>query len=126
MSEKSDWRFGVVGNIVGEHLGEDGKVYYGTKAFTSGTKVYINGKQWFPSTKEIGVIGRNRFGRFVVESVPLKMIENVRCQRIYQPAVLDHIYSEENLEGWQWWGRTVADRKETEAFVKDWDKHKEE
>ena len=43
--EEKKWRFGVVGNIVSEHTDENGNVYYGTKAFTPSTKVYIDGIQ---------------------------------------------------------------------------------
>lgn len=41
-SEKNNnWRFGVVGNIVRQHLDDKGIIRYGTKAFCGGTKVYI-------------------------------------------------------------------------------------
>jgi len=120
MDEKLDWIFGVVGNIVKTHSGEDGVVYYGTKAFTGGTKVYLNGKYWDSRCENIAVIGRNRFGRTVFERVPIELIENVRVQRIYKPHVLEIIDYLRWMEGLEWWERTAADRKDTERFVKEW------
>ena len=79
-----NWRFGVVGNIVGEHTDSEGNVYYGTKTFTPGTKVYLDGKYWSEEWDTISVIGRNRFGRIVCDRVDVDIIENVRCQRIYK------------------------------------------
>ena len=115
-----NWRFGVVGNIVGEHTDSEGNVYYGTKTFTPGTKVYLDGKYWSEEWDTISVIGRNRFGRIVCDRVDVDIIENVRCQRIYKPQVLEIIHHLDIMEGWDWWGRSVADRKGTEKFVKDW------
>ena len=120
MDEKLDWIFGVVGNIVKTHSGEDGVVYYGTKAFTGGTKVYLNGKYWDSRCENIAVIGRNRFGRTVFERVPIELIENVRVQRIYKPHVLEIIDYLRWMEGLEWWERTAADRRDTERFVKEW------
>ena len=117
--EQIEWRFGVVGNIVSEHTDENGNVYYGTKAFTPGTKVYINGKFWDYQRTEIGVIGKNRFGRVVLETVPINLIENIRTQRIYSPHVLEIIDYLRVVEGWEWWERTTADRKDAECFVKN-------
>ena len=117
--EQKKWRFGVVGNIVSEHTDEDGNVYYGTKAFTPGTKVYIDGKFWDDQRTDVSVIGRNRFGRVVLESVPINLIENIRTQIIYKPHVLEIIDYLRVMEGWKWWGRTAADRKEAENFVKE-------
>ena len=124
--ENLKWIFGVVGNITAKHIDEDGNTYYGTKAFTPGTKVYIAGKYWMPhigtdwdpSTAEIHVIGRNRFGRITAEYIPVFLIENVRTQRIYSPLVLAIISNIHSLDGEEWWGSTVADRKGCENFVK--------
>ena len=115
----AEWRFGVVGNIVGEHTDKDGSVYYGTKAFLPGTKVYINGKIWECEETTVAVIGRNRFGRLAFESVPINLIENIRTQRIYRPLVLEMMDRLRIMDGWAWWGRTVADRKAAESFVKE-------
>ena len=81
MENEQNWRFCAVGNIVKSHLDEEGVQRYGTKAFTGGTKVYLGGKcltSIVPELSEIGVIGLNRFGKYVVEHVPIQLIENVR------------------------------------------------
>lgn len=117
-----EWRFGVVANITHSHLDEGGELCYGTKAFTPGTKVYLGGKYWDRANPQIGVIGMNRFGRIVVESVPVDLIEKVRTQRIYKPTVLKIMSYLEAMDGWEWWKRTAADRKDTEQFVKEWGK----
>ena len=118
--EKAEWRFGVVGNIVKTHTDENGNVFSGTKAFTGGTKVYIDGKHWeFDRLgTSVSVIGLNRFGKYEVTNVPMELIENVRCQRIYKPTVLSIMNSLEATDGWDWWKNKAEDRKETEAFVK--------
>ena len=119
-TKSNNWRFGVVGNIVKQHLDSEGIVRYGTKAFTGGTKVYIDGKGWSPDRDTVSVIGLNRFGRYAIESVSVTLIENVRTQRIYKPTVLEIMDDEEVMEGWTWWKRTSADRKEAKAFVDLW------
>lgn len=119
-SNNNDWRFGVVGNIVKQHLDSEGIVRFGTKAFTGGTKVYIDGKGWSNDRNTVTVIGRNRFGRYVIESVPVSLIENVRAQRIYKPTIIEIMDYEEAMEGWTWWKRTSADRKAAKAFVDLW------
>ena len=121
MDNEQDWRFCVVGNIVKTHLDEEGITRYGTKAYTGGTKVYIDARGWF--RRDYGkdwvcVIGRNRFGRYALESVPLDLIENIRTSRVFKPTVLkifDHV---ECMDGWHWWGRTSEDRREAKEFVK--------
>ena len=115
-----NWRFGVAANITEYHLGDDGKEYRGTKAFTAGTKVYLAGKNWDKTSRDIAVIGRNRFGRIVLERVSVDCLENLRMQRIYKPHILDIISYEETMESWPWWKRTSSDRKETEEFVETW------
>ena len=119
-TKSNNWRFGVVGNIVKQHLDNEGIIRYGTKAFTGGTKVYIDGKGWSPDRDAVSVIGLNRFRRYAIESVPVSLIENVRTQRIYKPTVLEILDHEEAVEGWTWWKRTAADRKATEMFVNAW------
>lgn len=117
--EETKWRFGVVGNIIKRHTDENGNVYYGTKAFKPGTKVYIDGKYWTADSEDLSVIGLNRYGRLALERIPVNLIENFRTQRIYKPHVLEIIDYLMVMEGWDWWGRTVKDRKETEKFVKE-------
>lgn len=122
IAKRQDWRFGVVANITHSHTDENNELRYGTKAFTPGTKVYLGGKYWDKENPQIGVIGMNRFGKTVVESVSVSLIENVRTQRIYKPKVLAIISHLETMDGWEWWQRTVADRKDAERFAKEWGK----
>lgn len=124
MDESLNWRFGVAGNIVGKHTDSNGNVYHGTKAFTPGTKVYLDGKYWSAEWDKISVIGRNRFGRIVLDCVEVNLIENVRVQRIFKPCILERISYLDAMEGWSWWGRTSQDRKEVKEFVKDWNSRK--
>lgn len=117
MDSTKEWRFGVAGNIIRTHYDEEGILRYGTKAFSGGTKVYINGLDWNSSWTDVNVIGKNRFGRFEVQRVPLDYIENIRFQRIFQPTVLEIIDYVGAVDGWDWWWRTSADRKEAKAFA---------
>ena len=48
--QEVEWRFGVVGNIVSEHTDENGNVYYGSKAFTPGTKITYTANFGIPKT----------------------------------------------------------------------------
>ena len=117
MDQDKQWRFCVAGNIVKSHLDEEGVLRYGTKAFTGGTKVYLDGKGWKELPSTISVIGQNRFGRYVLEWVPMELIENVRCQRVFKRTVLNIMDYLERMENWSWWQRTAADRREAEAFA---------
>ena len=119
--ENQSWRFGVVANITEFHTDKDGTVYRGTKPFTAGTKVYLAGKDWDTTREDMSVIGRNRFGKIVLEHIPVDCLENIRTQRIYKPVVLEIIAYLEAIEGWGWWARTSADRKETKKFVENWE-----
>lgn len=125
MDESLNWRFGAVGNIVGKHTGADGNVYYGTKAFTPGTKVYLDGKYWSVECDTISVIARNRFGRNVCEQVDINLIENVRAKRIFNPQILEMLDYFEIMEGHIWWGRSSCDRKGVKQFIKDWNSRKD-
>ena len=119
-----NWRFGVVANIAKYHIDNNGNEYRGTQAFTGGTKVYLAGKSWDNESKEISVIGRNRFGRIVLERIPINCLENIRTQQIFKPRVLEIIEHLEAMEGWIWWARTSIDRKETKEFVEAWQKRR--
>jgi hypothetical protein len=116
----NSWRFCAVGNITAQHTDGDGQVYYGTKAFSDGTKVYIDDRTYLLNGESVSVIGLNRFGRYAVESVPVNLIKNVRVQRIFKPTVLKMMDHLEIMEGWPWRGRTAEDRKALHAFVKTW------
>lgn len=117
MGEESYWRFCVVGNIVKTHADEEGITRYGTKAFTGGTKVYMPGRRWEEDWDGILAIGRNRFGRYALEDVPLELLENIRFQIVFKTPVLNIILGEEAVDGWDCWGRTAADKREAKAFA---------
>ena len=110
----------AVGNIKAQHEGEDGQIFYGTKNFSGGTKVYIDDKTWGLNIGKITVLGRNRYGRYVTESVDVRLIENVRLQRVFKPGVLEIMDRLEAMDGWIWRCRTSQDRKEVKAFVEMW------
>lgn len=121
MEQDSNWRFCVVGNIVRTHKGDNGETYYGTKEFTGGTKVYINGRYWYDFERtDISVIGLNRFKRYVFAWIDPNMIENVRLQVIKKPTVLRIMDYEEAMEGWEFWGRTAQDRRDAKVFAENW------
>ena len=105
-------KYCVVGNIVKEHTDENGIVRYGTAAFPGGRKVYISRRFWWDS---VVVLGMNRFKKYVLESVPLELVENVRFTRTFQPYLIELMTN--NLE-WNdlWWGY----KKEDEIGARDY------
>lgn len=109
MEESKNWRFCAVGNI-----------FYGTKAFTPGTKVYLYDNYWVPDDQEITVIGLNRFGRYAYERIPVDRVINVRYQRVFKPKVLQIIDYEEHMEGAEWHTRTADDKRALKKFVDTW------
>ena len=117
MGSLENWRFGVVGNIKESHLDENGITRYGTKAFKPKTKVYLHAKNWDEDRTDIGVIGLNRFGRWVFDGVDINLIENVRAQIVRNPKVLEIMFSLESCEGCEFWERTAEDKRESRAFV---------
>ena len=120
MNSNNSWRFCAVGNIAAQHTDNDGQIFFGTKAFSAGTKVYIDDRTCLIDRENVSVIGLNRFGRYVVERIPMNLIENVRVQRVFKPAVLKIMDYLEVMDGWPWRGRTAEDRKALHAFVKTW------
>lgn len=118
MSQPADWKYCVVGNITKSHIDENGILRYGTSAFTGGTRVYLCGKYWDPSRKTIGVIGITRGKKHHVIDTDPAYIENVRCSKVYHPAVLDL------MNNWKmhtlWWGNSEADRQDTLVFAYNW------
>ena len=118
MEKKYKWQYCVVGNIVKTRIDKNGVLRHGTSAFSGGTKVYLCGKYWDPSRESITVAGLCRGKRYYVDHVPVSLIENVRCQRAFNPAVLEIM---NNWEFWDlWWQDTAVDKKETEQFVESW------
>lgn len=116
------WRFCVVGNIVKMHEDANGNVFYGTKAFVGGTKVYTNDETLGLNYSKITVIGCNRFKRYVVERIPIDNIENIRLQRVYKPQILEIMDYLECIDGIYWRERTAKDRRTLEAFVEELNK----
>ena len=118
MREQKAWKYCVVGNIVRSHVDENGVLRYGTAAFAGGKKVDLCGKFWDGTWDSISVIGLNRNGRYQVVDTPRCLIENVRCQRTYKPAI------SEIMNNWEfsdyWWGNSKEDKKATEDFVARW------
>ncbi|MBR1496281.1 MAG: hypothetical protein IJ617_01470 [Oscillospiraceae bacterium] len=124
MIEKRAWRYCVVGNIVRAHYDSDGILRHGTSAYVGGAKVYLAGKSWDNHQNEISILGLTRGKRQQVHEVPVELIENVRCQRVYQPSIL-------NIMGVHefaccWWGNTQEDKKSAEEFAVQWNCEKEE
>lgn len=118
MDNKVDWKFCAVGNIVKSHVDENGVLRYGTSAFSGGTKVYLEGRFWDRSRPTIEVIGFSRAKKYIFSDVSPDLIENVRCARAFHPGVLGLMG---RMEYWEcFWGRTKADKKDTERFVKYW------
>lgn len=118
MEERAKWKYCAAGNIVHQHTDTNGKVLYGTAAFTGGTKVYLRGKYWEPNQKTIETIGLTRGKKYKVIFTPVELIENVRFQRVFTPAVLEIM---DNYEFWDcWWHTTSKDKKEVKKFINDW------
>ena len=109
MSEIRGWRHCAIGNIVKTYVDANGVLKYGTKVFSGRTKVFLCGKYWSEASETISVIGRNRFGRNVVEDIPVASIENVRLKKVYRPAIL------RIMNNWEfsndWWGDTKEDKE---------------
>lgn len=121
MGIDAKWRFCVVANVKESHIGGDGKVYYGSKAFRPRTKIFLYHHIFKrDNCYNIGAIGRNRYGRLVDDHLPVELVENIRVQRIYKPSVLNIMEYLEAMEGNHWWGSTAEDRKAAEEFVKNW------
>ncbi len=118
MEKEKEWKYCVVGNIVKTHVDNDGVLRHGTSSFAGGKKVYLCGVFWDFTRETIPVIGLCRGKRFLVQDVPVELIENVRCSRAYNPAVLEIM---NNWEFWDcWWGNSKGDKDATKQFVERW------
>ena len=118
MDEKQNWTYCVVGNIKKTHYDEDGTLRYGTAAFTGGTKVYISGRLWDRSGDHIDALGFNRRNELQVVWTNIECIENVRCQKVFQPGILGIMDNHEFRSGW--WGKSQKEKADAEEFVKWW------
>ena len=118
MEVKQNWTYCVVGNIRKTHFDEDGVLRYGTAAFTGGTKVYLSGRLWDRRRGHIDALGLNRRNALQVDWTDISLIENVRCQRVFQPTVLKIMDHWEFRSGW--WGRSKHEKADAEGFVEWW------
>ena len=118
MEEKQDWTYCVVGNIKKNDLDTDGMLRYGTAAFTGGTKVYISGRIWDKTRDHINALGITRGKRLQVIWTDISRIENLRCQKVFNPAIIRFM----NLHEYRscWWGKSKKEKADAEAFVKWW------
>ena len=113
---KDQWTYAVAGNIKKTRIDENGVLRYGTAAFKGNTKVYLCGRLWDENKTEISVLGFSRGKRWYVDTVPIKLIENLRITRVYTPKVLEIM---SDFEFWQrWWGNTQEERDDASAFLK--------
>ena len=111
----SNWRYCVVGNIKTEYTDANGVVRHGCRCFPGGRKVYLSNRLWV-SDGEVTVMGLNRFkSKYELDRVPLDIIENIRCRRIYKPRVLELMNDHETKD--MWWGNSAADRRKAERYV---------
>ncbi len=117
MSENSKWKYCVVGNIVKERIDDDGILRHGTAAFKGGTKVYLEGKNFYSDLRKIEVLGLNRHGRYAREYVPKELIENVRFTRTFNPKIIELMYDYEEFD---WWGNSDEDGLEAKLFAMKW------
>lgn len=104
----TQWRWGLVGNIVQTHeYGEEHKILVGSKQFGPGAKVYIAPAQWGDGFENVCVIGKPRHRRGLIELVmPLRLIENLRLKRVFQPAALERMEKSQ----YRWWSDSEEDR----------------
>ena len=115
------WRYAVAGNIKKTRIDENGVLRYGTAAFKGNTKVYLCGRLWderLPDENKtaISVLGLSRDGKYCVDYIPIKLIENLRITRVYTPKVLDIMSDIESCECW--WGNTQEERNDAAVFLK--------
>lgn len=113
-----DWRYSAVGNITRTHIDEQGVLRYGSRAYRGGTKVYLCGKFWSKECGTIGAVGLNRYKRYEFSDVSPDLIENVRCQRVYKPAVLTLMNDWEFSD--TWWGKSAEDKADVQRFADYW------
>lgn len=123
--DTTTWRWALVGNIIGEHeYGEEKEIRYGTKHFSSGTKVYCAPAHWGDGYENIVVIGKHRKSPKYIETIiPAKMVENFRLQKVYKPVVLQKMESENS---WGFWGNTDEDKEKILSMLEWLNKRNED
>ena len=120
MEEKQQWTYCVAGNIKKMHFDDNGTLRYGTHEFTGGTKVYLSGRLWDRTCDHINVLGRNRGKKLQVVWTDISLVENVRCQKVFNSAVLEIMNNFEFCAGW--WGKSKKEKADAEAFVQWWNR----
>lgn len=118
MAGKQNWTYCVVGNIKKTHYDEDGTLRYGTVAFTGGTKVYLSGRLWDRTSDHIDALGITRGGKLQVVWTDASQIENLRCQKVFNAAILEIMDNFEFRSGW--WGKSKSEKADAEEFVRWW------
>ena len=121
MNEKQNWTYCVVGNIKEKHYDTDGTLRYGTAAFSGGTKVYLSGGAWDRTRDHIDVLGMTRGKRLQIIWTDVARVENLRCQKVFNPAILEFMDFPEDRAGW--WGKSKKEKADAEAFVAWWNEH---
>lgn len=113
-----NWTYCVVGNIKNTHFDNNGTLRYGTSAFTGGTKVYLSGRLWDRDRDHINALGLSRGKELQVIWTDVSHIENVRCQKVFNPAILEIMNTHEFRAGW--WGKSKREKTDAEAFTQWW------
>lgn len=121
MEEKQNWTYCVVGNIKKTHYDKGGTLRYGTAAFSGGTKVYLSGRLWNKTSISIAVLGITRTKKLKVVDTDVSLIENLRCQKVFKPSILEFMDYFEFRAGW--WGKSKKEKANAEEFVKWWNEN---
>ena len=76
--ENLSWRYCIADNIKQIYTNDNGNIWYGTKIFPGGRKIYISNR-YCKETEEIVVMGLNRFkSKYDWGWIPLDCVENIR------------------------------------------------
>lgn len=112
--KSSMMKYCVIGNIAMEHSDENGITRYGTASFPGGRKVYISRRLW---NDGVVVIGLSRYkSRYVIETVPLAWIENIRPAKTFDPKVLELMINTEECPD-MWWLYKEEDKIGTAEYA---------
>ncbi len=112
--KSSMMKYCVIGNIAMEHSDENGITRHGTVSFPGGRKVYISRRLW---DDRDAVIGLSRYkSRYVIETVPLAWIENIRSAKTFDPKVLELMTNTEELPD-MWWLYKEEDKIGTAEYA---------
>ena len=113
--ERGMMKYCVVGNIVRQHLDENGITRCGTAAFPGGRKVYISRRLW---RQGVVVIGLNRYkSSYPTEIVPLVLIENIRASKTFSPKIIDLMRNDSECPE-MWWLYKEEDKKGSAEYAR--------